>query len=167
MSHQSSHGSRRARARTDGRRAVQVSRDFALRTEPDGPRPADGYYPTPAHDGAAFARPESFDGAGRPGMPAVAGQDHVVSRPNLRFLTLAAVVLLSVVLSVTATLAVIAVMNAGVILPAYARYDQPAQVSQLGICVNNLKHKVSTPTNLGFCGAGSTFVHVQPDITHP
>lgn len=81
------------------------------------------------------------------------------------FLTLAAVVVLSVVLSVIATITVIAVMNAGVILPQYARLNQPTQVSQLGICVSK-NGKITTPTNQGFCRDG-TFVHVQPKLSHP
>ena len=50
------------------------------------------------------------------------GQTITVSVPALRtFLTLAAVVVLSVVLSVIATITIIAVMNAGVISAAYCR----------------------------------------------
>lgn len=94
------------------------------------------------------------------------GQTITVSVPALRtFVTLAAVVVLSVVLSVIATITVIAVMNAGVILPQYARLNQPTQVSQLGICVSK-SGRITTPTNSGFC-RGGTFVHVQPKISHP
>ena len=94
------------------------------------------------------------------------GQTITVSVPALRtFLTLAAVVVLSVVLSVIATITIIAVMNAGVILPQYSRLNQPSQVSQLGICVSKTG-KVTTPTNVGFC-RGATFVHVQPGLSHP
>jgi hypothetical protein len=89
-----------------------------------------------------------------------------VSVPALRtFVTLAAVVVLSVVLSVIATISVIAVMNAGVILPQYARLNQPTQVSQLGVCVSK-SGRITTPTNEGFCRGGS-FVHVQPKISRP
>jgi hypothetical protein len=94
------------------------------------------------------------------------GQTIVVSVPAMRtFLTLSAVVVLSVVLSVIATLTVIAVMNAGVILPQYAHLNQPSQVSQLGICVGKAG-KIWTPTNVGFC-PNAKFVHVQPALTHP
>lgn len=94
------------------------------------------------------------------------GQTVTVSVPALRtFLTLAAVVVLSVVLSVIATLTIIAVMNAGVILPQYARLNQPTQLSQLGICVSKTG-KITRPTDIGFCHGG-TFVHVQPTIIHP
>jgi hypothetical protein len=93
-------------------------------------------------------------------------QNITVSVPALRtFVTLAAVVVLSVVLSVIATISVIAIMNAGVILPQYARLNQPTQVSQLGVCVTKSGH-ISTPTNEGFCRDGS-FVHVQPRISQP
>jgi hypothetical protein len=94
------------------------------------------------------------------------GQTITVSVPALRtFMTLAAVVMLSVVLSVITTITLIAVMNAGVILPQYARLNQPTQVSQLGICVTK-SGKISTPTNAGFC-RGATFIHVQPALSHP
>ncbi len=94
------------------------------------------------------------------------GQTITFSVPALRtFLTLAAVVVLSVVLSVIATITIIAVMNAGVILPQYARLNQPTQVGQLGICVSKTG-KVTTPTNVGFC-RGGTFVHVQPKLAQP
>lgn len=99
-------------------------------------------------------------------QPAGQGQIITVSVPALRtFVTLAAVVVLSVVLSVIATISVIAVMNAGVILPQYARLNQPTQVSQLGICVSKSGH-ITTPTNDGFC-RGAAFVHVQPKISRP
>ena len=93
-------------------------------------------------------------------------QTITVSVPALRtFAALAAVVVISVVLSVVATITLISVMNAGVILPSYARLNQPSQVSQLGICVSRTG-KVWTPTNAGFCQGGK-FIHVQPKIIHP
>jgi hypothetical protein len=103
----------------------------------------------------------------REGRPSYGqGQAITVSVPALRtFVTLAAVVVLSVVLSVIATISVIAVMNAGVILPQYARLNQPTQVSQLGVCVSK-SGRITTPTNEGFCRGGS-FVHVQPKISRP
>jgi hypothetical protein len=74
-------------------------------------------------------------------------------------------IVISVVLSVIATITLISVMNAGVILPQYMRYNQPTQVSQLGICVG--RHgEIWTPTSQGSCPQGR-FVHVQPSITHP
>jgi hypothetical protein len=116
-------------------------------------------------------RPASFNGdrqIGGASVVAAGGQSIVVSVPAMRtFVTLAAAVALSVVLSVIATLTVIAVMNAGVILPEYAKLNQPTQVSQLGICVNATTGKITTPTNVGFCPVGDRFVHVQPSITHP
>jgi hypothetical protein len=78
---------------------------------------------------------------------------------------LTAVVALSVVLSVIATITLISVMNAGVILPQYSRYNQPTQVSQLGLCVGK-NGRVWTPQHLGFCRGGK-FVHIQPKISHP
>jgi hypothetical protein len=94
------------------------------------------------------------------------GQSITVSVPALRtFMALGAVVVLSVVLSVIATITLIAVMNAGVILPQYSRLNQPTQVSQLGVCVSKTG-KISTPTNVNTC-LGGKFVHVQPRLTHP
>ncbi len=80
-------------------------------------------------------------------------------------MTLGAVVVLSVVLSVIATITLIAVMNAGVILPQYSRLNQPTQVSQLGVCVSKTG-KITTPTSVSACPGGK-FVHVQPRLTHP
>ena len=92
-------------------------------------------------------------------------QTVTISVPALRtVLALAAVVAISVVLSVVATVALISVMNAGVILPQYSRYDQPAQVNQLGVCVG--KGRIWTPQNVGFCRNGK-FVHVQPNVSAP
>jgi hypothetical protein len=85
-----------------------------------------------------------------------------VSLPALRtFVSLAAAVVLSVVLSVLATLAVIAVMNGGVILPSYAKFDQPAQTAELGICVNTTTHVISTPVKAGTCPTDQKYVRVQ------
>jgi hypothetical protein len=93
-------------------------------------------------------------------------QSITVSVPALRtFAALAGVVVISVVLSVIATITLIAVINAGVILPQYARYNQPTQVSQLGICVSKAG-RVWTPLHLGFCHGGK-FIHVQPRISQP
>jgi hypothetical protein len=91
-------------------------------------------------------------------------------------------VVISVVLSVIATITLIAVMNAGVILPQYSRYNQGANnaparaprahaahaarvshtspVSQLGICVGRTG-RIWTPVHVGRCAHGK-FVHVQP-----
>lgn len=99
-------------------------------------------------------------------VPYNRGQSITVSVPALRtFAALAAVVVISVVLSVITTVAIISVLNAGATLPSYARLNQPTQVSQLGVCVSKTG-KISTPTNLGFCPNGR-FVHVVPKITHP
>ncbi len=94
------------------------------------------------------------------------GQSITVSVPALRtFAALTAVVVISVILSVIATVAIISVLNAGAVLPNYARLNQPNQVSQLGVCVSK-NGTISQPTNLGFCPSGK-FVHVVPKITHP
>lgn len=91
-------------------------------------------------------------------------QEVTVSVPTLRtFLVLAAVVAISVVLSVVATITLISIMNAGVILPQYDRYNQPTQVNQLGVCVAK-NGQISTPQSVDFCANGAKFVHVQPNI---
>jgi hypothetical protein len=91
-------------------------------------------------------------------------QEVTVSVPTLRtFLVLAAVVTISVVLSVVATITLISIMNAGVILPQYDRYNQPTQVNQLGVCVSKTG-RIWTPQNVDFCPGGK-FVHVQPSLS--
>lgn len=93
-------------------------------------------------------------------------QGVTISVPALRtFLALAAVVAVSVVLSVVATITLISVMNAGVILPQYSRYNQPTQVGDLGLCVGK-GGRIWTPQNVGFCHNGK-FVHVRPSVSGP
>lgn len=105
-------------------------------------------------------------GAYRTDPPPSQPQTIQVSVPALRtFVTLGGVVVISVVLSVITTIALIAVMNAGVILPQYSRFNQPTQVGQLGICVSK-NGTVTTPTHVGFCHGGK-FIHVQPKLTSP
>ena len=79
----------------------------------------------------------------------------------------AATLILAVVLSVIATITILAVLTGGVYLPQYSRYNQPTQVSQLGLCVS--RHgQITTPSGTGTtCPHGSRFVHVQPAVTHP
>lgn len=108
--------------------------------------------------------------------PLPAFRDRYASRPGRQFITvsvaalrtfalLSFVVAVSVVLSVVATISLISVLTTGVIQPQYSRYNQPTQVTQLGICVS--RHgRISTPTQIDTCHNGR-FVHVQPAISHP
>jgi hypothetical protein len=86
-------------------------------------------------------------------------------------------VVISVILSVIATITLIAVMNAGVILPGYTRFNQqapaptthasqPAQLSQLGICVGKKKGQIWAPLHAGSCASGAKFVRIQPLTSH-
>ena len=116
------------------------------------------------------------------------GRTVEVSVPAIRgVIFLLGTVVISVVLSVIATITLIAVMNAGVILPQYSRYNQgtnnaparvprahaarPARVSPtspvsaLGICVGRTG-RIWTPVHAGRCAHGK-FVHVQPVPSPP
>jgi len=79
----------------------------------------------------------------------------------------AATLILAVVLSVVATITILAVLTGGVYLPQYSRYNQPTQVSQLGVCVSKHGH-LKTPVGTGTtCPPRWQFVHVQPVVNHP
>lgn len=106
-------------------------------------------------------------GTGHPQADLGGGAQHItVSLPAVKtILMFTAGIVISVVLSVIATITLISVMNAGVILPGYTRVNQPTQVSQLGFCVSQTG-AVWTPKHQNFCSGGK-FIHVDPKLTGP